>query len=129
MDETKPSVAGGAEVNPSGRPAGSAQKAGQVVSGFSQFISGYGILPLAIGVVIGNAVNDLVKSLVEGLISPAISLIAPQQKLQNLQIIVGSSTFKIGLVINAVISFIVIALCVYLVAKLILRNEEVLKKK
>ena len=97
-------------------------------SGFVQFIHQYGIAALAIGVVIGNAVNDLVKSLVENLISPLIALVSPQGKLQHLQFSVHGAVFKVGESINAVISFIVIAAVVYLIAKLILKNEKLLEK-
>lgn len=99
-----------------------------VLGGFRRFISDYGILPLAIGVVIGNAVNDLVKTLVDGFITPLIGLISPQSTLQNLQFTVNHSVFKVGAIINATLSFIVIALVIYVFAKIILHNEQLLKK-
>lgn len=100
-----------------------------LVRGFVHFISQYGILPLAIGVVVGNAVNDLVKSLVDGLITPFISLIAPEAKLQTIQFVFRGSTFKVGMVINAVLSFLVVALVVYFGVRVILRRDELLAKK
>ncbi|MEI6478292.1 MAG: MscL family protein [bacterium] len=99
-----------------------------VVAGFTKFIHEYGILPLAVGVVIGTAVNDLVKNLVDGLVSPFIALLTPGGTLQNFQLTVHGSVFKIGLVLNAVVSFLIIAFIVYAFAKIILRNEEILKK-
>ena len=99
-----------------------------VARGFLDFVRQYGIAPLAIGVVIANAVNDLVKTVVDGLISPLIALISPTTSLQTLQFTVGKSVFKVGAVANSLLSFFLIALVVYLFAKWILRNEEVLKK-
>lgn len=104
-------------------------KSKSLVGGFRSFISNYGVLPLAIGVVIGNAVNDLVKTLVDGLITPLIALISPQTKLQNFQFVFHDSVFKIGAILNAVLSFVVISAIVYLMVKLVLRNEELLQKK
>ncbi|MCC2632092.1 MAG: large conductance mechanosensitive channel protein, partial [Patescibacteria group bacterium] len=100
-----------------------------VLRGFKSFMSEYGIVPLAVGVVIGNAVNDLVKTLVEGLITPFISLVSPQGKLQGLQIEFHDSVFKVGLVLNAIISFLIVALVVYIAAKFVLKNDALLKKK
>lgn len=105
-----------------------AQKPVGFVRGFRDFFSQYGVLPLAVGVVIGSAVNDLVKSLVENLITPLIALVTPEGKLQNLQVTFHGSTFHIGLAINALLSFIVVAWVVYLAAKFVLRNEDLLKK-
>lgn len=100
----------------------------ETVSGFRSFLRDYSILPLAIAVVIGSAVNDLIKTLVDGLITPFISLIAPDGKLQGFQFIFHGSIFKIGAVINALLSFLIIALLVYFLAKFVLRNETLLKK-
>ena len=105
------------------------QKQENILKGFKHFIGQYGILPLAIGVVIGNAVNDLVKVLVDGLIGPFIGLLAPESAIQNLQFVVGGSTFKVGAVIYATITFLVVALVVYLVVRFILRRDELLEKK
>ena len=99
-----------------------------LVQGFQYFIRDWGVVPLAVGVVIANALNDLIKALVEGLISPFITLITPGSRLQDLKVTVHGAVFKIGLVFNALLSFLIIALLVYIVAKLILRNEDLLKK-
>ena len=99
------------------------------VRGFQSFIRDYGVLPLAIGVVIGSAVNDLVKSLVDGLISPFVALLSPQGKLQSLQVVFHGSIFKIGQVINSTLSFIFVALIVYIGVKFILRKDDLLIKK
>lgn len=100
-----------------------------VVRGFKLFLQNYGIAPLALGVVIGNAVNDLVKSLVDGLISPLLSLVLPDGRLQGLQVEVSGSVFKVGQVVNSLISFLIIVWIVYVIVKLILRNEKLLQKK
>lgn len=101
----------------------------RLVGGFAHFIHDYGVIPLAVGVVIGTAVNDLVKSIVADLITPFIALVSPDGKLQEFNIIFHGATFRIGAALNALMSFLIVALLVYVMAKLVLRNEEVLKKK
>lgn len=101
----------------------------EFVLGFNSFIRDYNVAPLAIGVVVGTAINNLVNGLVSGLVSPLISLLSPDGRLQNLQFTFHGAVFKIGLIINSTISFLMIMLIVYVVVKLILRNEEYLVKK
>lgn len=104
------------------------QRARGAAQGFMDFIHSYGVAALAVGVVIGSAVNDLVKSLVDGLVSPFIALLWPGGRLQNLQVDLHGSIFKIGQVLNSFISFVVICTVVYLVIGLILKKENLLKK-
>lgn len=97
--------------------------------GFFDFINQYGVISLAIGVVIGSAVNDFVKILVDSIITPLIALISPDQSLQGFQIQVGHAVFKIGAVLSGLLSLLIVFLVVYLMVKLIIRNDELLKKK
>ena len=97
--------------------------------GFSQFLKQYGVLPLAIGVVMGTAINDFVKAIVAGLITPLISLVSPGGKLQKLTLTFHDTVFSIGMVLDAFLTFLAIALVVYLIAKIILRDEDLLGKK
>jgi len=100
-----------------------------VVRGFRDFLSNYGVIPLAIGVVMGSAVNDLVKTLVDGIITPFISLVTPNGRLQGWEVTVHGAVFKFGAVLNSALSFICICAVVYIVAKFFLRNEELIGKK
>jgi large conductance mechanosensitive channel len=97
--------------------------------GFGDFIRQYSVIPLAIAVVLGNAVNDIVRQIVEGMVTPFVSLLLPGTALQTYEFTVASSTFKVGAVINAILSFIVIAFIVYFFAKRVLRDEALLQKK
>jgi large conductance mechanosensitive channel len=101
----------------------------RLAGGFKEFISQYSVMSLAVAVVIGNAVNDLVKSVVENLITPLISLISPQGRLQGFEVSVGGATFGVGEAINSAISFLVISAVVYVGATVILKNEALLKEE
>ncbi len=97
--------------------------------GFALFLRQYNVIPLAIAVVIGNALNDVVQAFVKGIVSPLIALISPTTALQTYEVTVNKSTFQIGTVVNAVISFVVVALIVYVFVKKILHDESLLQKK
>jgi large conductance mechanosensitive channel len=97
--------------------------------GFGDFVRQYNVIPLAIAVVLGNAVNDVVKSLVEGMITPFVSLIIPGTALQSYEWSVANSTFKVGAVLSAFLSFVVIAFVVYTFVKKVLHDESLLQKK
>lgn len=98
-------------------------------AGFRSFVHTYGVLPLAVGVVVGNAINDLVKSLVSDILTPLIALIFPAGKLQNVQFTWHSSVFRVGEALNAVLQFLILAWLVYLVLKLLVRREDLADKK
>ncbi len=98
-----------------------------VINGFFEFVHHYGVFPLAIGVVVGTAVNDLVKFIVDGLVSPFIALVTPGATLATYQIEFNGSVFKIGAVVDAFLNFFFVALVVYLVVKLLLRQDIVKK--
>ena len=100
----------------------------QLIRGFRDFIRDYGVLPLAIGVVIGTAVNDFVKTLVDGIVTPFISLISPGSELQTLRFVFHGAVFKIGAVLNALLSLLIVAFLVYATVKVVLRDERLLKK-
>jgi large conductance mechanosensitive channel len=94
---------------------------------FWEFIKQYSIVGLAIGVAIGGAVNDFVNTLVKGFFRPLVFAVVPW-KFENLTFIIRGSVFEIGKVLDAFISFLVIALTIYFIVRYILRKEELLKK-
>ena len=98
------------------------------IAGFVEFIKQYHVIPLAIAVVLGNAVNDLVKSLVDGIITPFISLIIPSTSLQNFSFRIHQSRFYVGSVIGAIITFIVVAFVVYTFVQRVMKDDEALPK-
>jgi large conductance mechanosensitive channel len=94
-----------------------------VMGGFMDFVHQYNVLPLAVGVVIGVAVNDLVKVIVDGLVSPLVALVSPDGALAGLSFTVGESVFMYGSVIDAFIRFLSVALVVYVVVRLVLKQD------
>jgi large conductance mechanosensitive channel len=72
------------------------------------------VVDLAIGVIIGGAFNNIIKALVDAVIMPIIGMImGDPQKFQSLQV----GGIKIGVLIQAVLDFIIIAFVLFLIVK------------
>ena len=86
----------------------------KVFQGFKDFISRGNAIDLAVGIVIGAAFGALVKSVVDGLISPLIAAIFGKTDLSNvLTFTINNAVFSIGLILNAIIVFLITAAAVY----------------
>lgn len=96
---------------------------------FREFLKQYSVIGLAIGVVMGTAINNLVQAFVQGIITPFIGLLIPNEKFQNLIVHVRGVEFHFGDVISATLHFVIIAVLIYLVVKKLLRQDELLEKK
>jgi large conductance mechanosensitive channel len=84
------------------------------VSGFRKFLMRGNLIDLAVAVVLGVAFNAIIQALVKDLITPLITAIVGDRiNFNNLTFTVNNSKFTYGAVINAGISFLVIAAVVY----------------
>lgn len=84
------------------------------MSGFRNFLMRGNLIDLAVAVVIGVAFNAIVQALVADMITPLITAITGNKlNFSKLSFTVHHSTFTYGAVINAAISFIVIAAVIY----------------
>ncbi len=83
------------------------------MSGFQKFLLRGNVVELAVAVVIGAAFSDIVKVIVRGLITPLIGVFGGIPDFSGWVVTVRGSNFLVGEVINAVISFVVIAAIVY----------------
>jgi large conductance mechanosensitive channel len=84
-----------------------------IVSEFKEFISKGNVLDLAVGVIIGAAFGKIVSSLTDDIIMPVLGLVVG--KMDYSTIVLGP--MKLGLFINAVLNFFIIAFCIFLVVK------------
>ncbi|PAW94357.1 large-conductance mechanosensitive channel [Mucilaginibacter sp. MD40] len=89
------------------------------VKEFKEFAVKGNVLDLAVAVVIGGAFGSIVKSLVDDIITPAI--LTPALKaahLSNLsELVIPGTAIKYGNFISQVISFIIIALALFIIIK------------
>jgi large conductance mechanosensitive channel len=80
---------------------------------FRAFILRGNVIDLAVAVVIGAAFTAVVTSLVANIITPLIAAIFGQPDFSDLKFTINGSVFRYGAFINAVISFLLIAVVVF----------------
>ena len=95
---------------------------------FVQFLKNYGVIGLAIAVIIGGKLNELVTSIVQDLVMPVI--FQPALKAAQVDDIRKLSFHGIlyGKVLGSAVDFTIVAFVVFLFAKLVLKEELVAKK-
>lgn len=92
---------------------------------FRQWLMQTNALALAIGVVIGGAVGKLVGALVEGLIMPVVGLVIPGGVWREVRIVLDAkgNALGVGLVLGALVDFVIISWVVFVISKKVLRAE------
>ena len=105
---------------------------------FQAFISRGNVLDMAVGVIIGGAFTAIVNSLVNDILMPIISMIMAGINLQALQIVLPWSFFGqppvhvlIGSFLQAILTFLLTAICVFLIVKVmnVIKDKTSKKKK
>ena len=84
---------------------------------FRAFLLKSNALALAIGVILGAALGTVVKSLVDDIIMPPIGKILGGVDFSQLVITWDGVEIRYGLFINAVITFVIVAFVVFLIAR------------
>jgi large conductance mechanosensitive channel len=99
-----------------------------VVKEFIGFLKNYGVVGLAIAVIIGGKLNELVTSFVNDLMMPLLFKPALQlAQVEDIALLNAGGVFY-GKVISKGIDFLIVAVIVFLLAKFLLREEVVAKK-
>jgi len=80
---------------------------------FKEFLLRGNVVDLAVAVVIGAAFGAVVTSFVANLITPLIAAIGGQQDFSDIKFTINDSEFGIGLFLNALIAFLVIAAVIF----------------
>ena len=96
---------------------------------FKEFISRGNVLDMAIGVVVGGAFKGIIDSLVKDIIMPLVGMITGGIDFSSHAIVLSKtvaedgteviSALSYGMFINALINFLIIALCLFVVVKVI----------
>ena len=100
----------------------------QMLKEFTNFLKQYGVIGLAIAVIIGGKLNEFVTSVVQDLMMPLI--FQPALRAAQVDDIrkLSYNGILYGKVIGSAIDFIIVAFVVFLIAKHILKEETVAKK-
>jgi large conductance mechanosensitive channel len=91
---------------------------------FMAFLKQYGVIGLAIAVIIGGKAGELVTAIVNGLVMPLVGLILPAGGWQSWAV----GPFAVGSVLGALINFLIVAWLVFIFAKKVLKEDTVSKK-
>lgn len=98
------------------------------ISEFKKFAMRGNVIDMAVGIIIGAAFGKIVDSLVKDVLMPPIGLLLGKVDFSDLKIVLteGENPVSInyGLFINALISFIIVALAVFILIKAINKLQE-----
>ena len=83
------------------------------ISEFKEFISKGNVLDLAVGVIIGGAFGKIITSLTDDIIMPIVGLIGGQPDFSAIHL----GPIKIGLFINALVGFLILAVIIFFIVK------------
>jgi large conductance mechanosensitive channel len=86
---------------------------------FKKFAMRGNVIDLAVGVIVGGAFNKIVTSLVNDIISPLVGLLLGGINLSEITVpVIGTSVdIKVGLFLQTVIDFVIIAFSVFMMVK------------
>ena len=84
-----------------------------MIKGFRNFILRGNVVDLAVGVMIGAAFTAVVNSLVKDLMTPFIAAIIKQPDFSTLSFTINGSKFLYGDFLNALLTFIIVAVTIY----------------
>ena len=95
---------------------------------FKEFLREYKVIGLAIAFIIAVAASALVKSLVNDIVMPTVTPFIPGGAWKTATVALGPVIWNIGAFAGEVVNFIVIAFVVFLMAKILLKEDKVSKK-
>ena len=95
---------------------------------FREFINRGNVVDLSVGVIVGGAFGKIVSSLVDNVLMPIIGIVIGGIDFSNLSITVDKANIKYGLFLQNILDFIIIALCIFLMVKLINKFFDKIKK-
>jgi large conductance mechanosensitive channel len=106
---------------------------------FKEFINKGNVLGLAVGVIIGGAFSTITTSLTNDVIMPIVSIFLGGIDFSDMKVVLPTffavaddaapNTLNYGSFISAVINFIILALVVFVIVKLVNKAMDVTKKK
>lgn len=88
-----------------------------MIKEFKEFAMKGSIVDLAVAVVIGGAFGAVVTALTESLIMPLISMVLGKDGMGGVAFTIGNTLFPIGIFLQAVINFFLIAFVLFLIIK------------
>ena len=115
-------------------------KRSNMIKEFKQFISKGNVVEMAVGLIMAVYFGAIVKSLVDHIIMPPIGLLLGNVDFSNLKIVLQQATMNggvevpevaisYGLFLNTIITFLIVALAIFMVVKGYNRMKSAMEKK
>ena len=95
---------------------------------FKDFLKEYKVIGLAVAFVMGIAATAFVKSIVDNIIMPLITPFIPGGAWQSAVWKFGPFVIGWGAFLAALINFVIIAWAVFIIVKIVMKEEKVTKK-
>ena len=109
-----------------------------VINEFKTFIMRGNVIDMAVGIIIGGAFTKIVNSMVADILMPPLGLLLGKVDFSNWFIVIrkgtdgashfatmaeaqaaGATTLNVGLFLNAIISFLIVGFCIFILIKAI----------
>ena len=101
----------------------------KILNEFKEFINRGNVIDLAVGVIVGGAFTTIVNALVNDVVNPFISfLTGGSSEMSGLSVDLGGNVINFGVLLGAVINFLITAVVVFAIVKA-LNNAQKLSKK
>ena len=96
---------------------------------FKKFIARGNVIDLAVGVIIGGAFSSIVTSLVDNILTPILGLVLGGVDFSSLSITFRDTKIEYGAFIQSIIDFLIIAICLFTIVKIINKIIHIKKKE
>lgn len=96
---------------------------------FKAFISRGNVMDMAVGIIIGGAFTTIVQSLVNDIINPILGIFGGLNFSEYKLKLAGDATLNYGNFITAIINFLIMALIIFIIIKMMNRMGEKLAPK
>lgn len=91
----------------------------KVIEEFKEFALKGNMIDLAVGVIIGAAFKAIIDSIVNDILMPLIGVIIGGYDFSSLSITVGGASVRYGMLIQNVVNFMIMAVCLFAFVKAI----------
>ena len=88
-----------------------------MIDEFKAFIQKGDVVTIAVGLIMALYFGKIVDALLNGVVNPIIAAIFGESSFQNIGFDIGDARISIGLVIDAAISFVVVAFILFMLVK------------
>ena len=95
------------------------KKGGKTLQEFKDFIAKGNVMDMAVGVIMGSAFGKIVTSVVDDLLMPLIGIVLGGVDFTSLSITIKDAKITYGNLIQNVIDFLIIAICIFFMVKAI----------